>query len=78
MEFAHTRACATEAIPHVYRRVIKLEMPNKALGRAVLSDCYKGFLLQVGLAVLLVKLLYRAIPARYVLRLTWSLTDVAC
>ena len=78
MEITHTRACAIRAIPHVKRRVIKLEMPNKALGRAVLSDCYKGFPLQVGLAVLLVKLLYRAIPARHGLRLTRSLTDVAC
>ena len=77
MEITHTRACAIRAIPHVYWAVIKLEMPNKALGRAVLSDCYKGLPLQVGLAVLLVKLLYRAIPARHGLRLTRSLTDVA-
>ncbi len=77
MEFAHTRACAIGAISHVYAAVIKLEMPNKAPGQAYLPDCYKGFLLQVGLAVLLMKLLYRAIPARYGLRLTRSLTDVA-
>ena len=78
MEFAHTRACAIEAIPHVYRQVIKLERPNKALERPDLSDCYKGFPLQVSLAVLLVKLLYRAIPALYGLRFARSLTDIAC
>ena len=78
MEFAHTRACAIEAIPHVYRRVIKLERPNKALRKAVLPDCYKGFPLQVSLAVLLMELLDRAIPALNGLRLARSLTDIAC
>ena len=78
MEITHTRACAIRAIPHVYRRVIKLEMPNKALGKAVLPDCYKGFPLQVRLAVLLVKLLDRAIPALYGFRFARSLADIAC
>lgn len=78
MELTHARACAIKAIPHVYGAVIKSEMPNEALGAAVLPDCYKGFLLQVRLAGLLVKLLHRAIPARNGLRLARSLTDVAC
>jgi hypothetical protein len=78
MEFAHTRACAIGDIPHVNGPVIKLERPYKALRKLVLPDCYKGFPLQVRLAVLLVELLDRAIPALNGFRLARSLTDIAC
>ena len=78
MEFAHARACAIGDIPHVNGPVIKLERPYKALRKLVLPDCYKGFPLQGRLAVLLMELLDRAIPALNGFRLAWSLTDIAC
>ncbi len=56
MEFTHTRACVIGAIPHVKVGVIKLAGPNNPSKGPVLSDCYKEFPLQGGLAVLLMEL----------------------